>query len=204
MPSLGRNYNTMGRIIKMSKDISGVTLVELLISVSLIGLVLLTAASLDIAARRFFSDAEEGVAALNDMSVAMEYMVRDLERAIGDFSSYPAFISHTDGACAAYTDGFSVRLDSDEDGQVTGSDAIVDFCYNYDAVNSYYQILRIEGTNTDIIAQKITSFSVVADPSLADPVSEVVIKLQAQDDPGVSGPLIDLQSRAYLRAAPAQ
>lgn len=181
--------------------VTGVTLVELLISISLVGLVLLTAASLDITARRFFSDAEEGVAALNDMSVAMEYMVRDLESAIGDFSAgNRAFTSKAEGACADYTGsgdgGFAVRIDSNFDGQASASDSIVEFCYD----KSEHQILLDDNP----IASRITSFSVVEDPLLADPVSEVVITLQAQDDPGGTGPVIDLQSRVYLRAAPAQ
>jgi len=187
----------MGRIIK---KYSGITLSELLISTALIGLVLLTAASLDIAARRFFSDAEEGIAALNDMSVAMEYMVKGLESSIGDFStSGRAFTNYSiDGTCAAYSNGFRVRLDDDEDGQVSAGDVTVEFCY--DAGNN--EILRIEGASTDTIANRITGFTYDTYPALP-PVSEVVIKLSAQDDPG-SGQQLDLQSRAYLRAAPTQ
>ncbi|MFH1655923.1 MAG: hypothetical protein ABH954_04880 [Candidatus Omnitrophota bacterium] len=182
----------MNKIINRVKNLSGVTLAELLISVALIGLVLLTVTSLDIAARRFFQDAEEGVAALNDMSVAMEYMIRELERAIGDFDS-PAF----DDQAVTCTPpiGFRLRIDTDENG-MANEDYSVEFCY------SGNQITYDDGSVTQVIANRITGFDIERRPAVGA-VREVVITLNAQDEPG-SGPNITIQSGAYLRASAIQ
>jgi hypothetical protein len=162
---------------------SAVTLAELLISIALIGFVLLAAASIDIAARRFFSGAEEGVAAINDMSVAMEYMVRDLESAIGDFSSPPFALT---------ANGFQVRLDLDDNGLANDAYSVT-FEYN----SAQNQITR----NTIVIANRITDFDITPSGS---PVSEVTIMLEAKDDPAGSCPELSLQGKAYMRAAPAR
>ncbi len=188
------------------KNISAVTLAELIISTALIGLVLLTAGSLDIAARRFFMSAEAGTAAMNDMTVAMEYMVRELERAIGDFS-YPAFeCTNGGGSCTCdVATGFRVRVDLNDDGRIDASEG---YSRSFSYVAGNHQITFNDGTTNTVIAQRVIGFTLERFPGTGNQIREVRIRLSARDDPdeveSITNPTVMLESGAYLRASAVQ
>ena len=189
MSSFLNNFN--------KKNVFGVTLAELIIATVLIGLVLLTAASLDVASRRFYSRAEQGAVALNDISAAIEYMERDFQRTIGDVNA-PGFTAFNCGG--SYSAGFQLLIDFDEDGIAEpppAGDIYFTYCYS-DANNVIDYTNNIE---TMTISRRVVDFSY----SPPVPIGNVVVTLKARDDPD-SGPDPDnpdvtLQTGAYFRSS---
>jgi hypothetical protein len=188
----------------------GITLAELLIASTLIGLVLLTVASLDITARRFFSRTEKGIPALNDLTLAMEYMTKTLETSIGDLNN-PAFEHPSASGCSnacngGCDDSFAIRSDSssfggNEDGRPYENFNVF-FCYDADD-----HFIRMMPLGEDI-SRKVTSFNIAAEAPFGSEISEIVISLSGRDKPFQSAdtdnPEVNIESRVYLRGAAAR
>jgi len=178
-----------------------VTLAELLIATSLILLVLIVVASLDFAARRFYSDAEKATTALNDITLAMEYMARESDAAIGDVVN-PAFQKPSTLGCpGGGNDSFMLRKDINQNGRIDlpAENFNIEFCYSPTA---HTITLNPSG---NIIATRVTGFDITP---VGNPVSEIRIILMARDNPAIpaspKNPEVNIQSSAYLRAASAR
>lgn len=61
----------------------GFTLIELLIAVSLVGVIILAIVGVDLASRKFVNSADFAARAQNDISPALEHMVREISKGLG-------------------------------------------------------------------------------------------------------------------------
>jgi len=75
-----------------------ISLVELMIAVSLMGVVILGAAVFDASSRKFMSSSERKTAAINELHLALDYMQKDASSSTTSFSS----VSGGKGLCMYY------------------------------------------------------------------------------------------------------
>lgn len=194
------------------------TLAELIIAICLLGLILLTAGFMDIASRKFFSKAEKGAVALNDISTAIEYMERSSQKAMGNIevvgtvTTFTGFVGPTEfnmvNLCASYcggaytgqcTDGFRLGVDKDQDGiyEIGGGDGYDTYCYN--SARHIIEFRDPWGEETPV-ARKAVGFSI---DGTTQP-GEIFITLTARDNPdlpeSINNPNVTVQTRAYFRA----
>lgn len=63
---------------------AGFTLIELLIAISLVGMIILAVVAVDVASRRFVNTADYEARAQNQISPALEMIVKDVSQAVGN------------------------------------------------------------------------------------------------------------------------
>ncbi len=187
---------------------SGLSLAELLIATSLLTLILFTVGILDMASRKFYSKAEKGAAALQDVSLAMEYIQKSAQRAIGDVSSgHPAYESDADGTdfCAGYTKGCRFVIDVNQNGiweDPTTTDGYNTFCYNDNLTVPKNTLTLLE--TGEIIARRLVLFY---EDNVTQP-GVVFFRLASRDNPSaaasVDNPDVYLEARVYFRSASLQ
>lgn len=179
----------------------GLTLAELLVATSLLILILSTVSVLDIASRKFFSKAEKGSAALQDVSLAMEYIQKSGQQAIGDISSgHPAYENDATGTtfCAGYTKGCRFIIDYNQNGiwdDMASVDPYDTFCY--DATGHTLTLLE----SSEIIAKRMVDF--IGDNTTEPGV--IFFHLASRDNPNVAAsadnPDVYLEAKVYPRAS---
>ncbi|HOX54757.1 MAG: hypothetical protein PHI86_02970 [Candidatus Omnitrophica bacterium] len=179
----------------------GLTLAELIIAAGLLIIIVLGAASLDFAARKFYSRTEKGAAALQDVSLAMEYLQRSGEQSIGDMTSgNAAYESDATGTafCAGYSAGCRFVIDFNQNGireDPTTTDTYNTFCYS--AANHTLTYLE----NGEVIARRLVYF---AEDGTTVP-GVVFLRLGSRDNPSVvasaDNPNVYLEARVFLRSA---
>lgn len=79
----------------------GFTLIELLIAVSLVGVIILAIVGVDLASRKFVNSADFAARAQNDISPALEHMVKNISRGVGNSVNLPI---------GGYTDNRGIRI----------------------------------------------------------------------------------------------
>jgi len=105
-----------------------VTLLELLIALSLIGLVVLGFSSIDLFSRFHVTTSDRRIQLQNDVATALEHMTKQISRAIGNTA---------DKAVKAYTDNKGIRIridDNPANGQVDAADHWV--AYRHEDIGS--------------------------------------------------------------------
>jgi len=176
-----------------------VTLVELVIAASLLGLLILAATSLHLFARRQLRETDIKAYLLNRISLAMEHMVKNMIQGIGDRNN-PGIIKHD-------TEGWiKVRLDRNLNGWPDDNGPGDWVAYRYIPAQNeirYHRNYPFDGwptTGGEVIARKVinTTFTLI-DVSLLD------ISIAARQDPTkvqdpITNPQISLQSRIQLRS----
>lgn len=191
-------------VVQTHQKCLGLTLAELLIATGLLIFILLTVGILDIASRKFYSKAEKGSAALQDVSLAMEYIQKSSQRAIGDVSSgHAAFQEDATGAsfCSGYTNGWRFIIDVNQNGifdDPATTDGYNTFCYD----NANHTVTFTDEMGTpQVIARRIVRFN---DDNTAEP-GVVFFSLASRDNPSAAAsadnPDIYLEARSYLRSA---
>ncbi|MBM3248303.1 MAG: hypothetical protein FJZ10_02630 [Candidatus Omnitrophica bacterium] len=184
---------------KIHFKLDGLSLAELLISVTLIGLILLVAGSVDIASRRFFSRAEKGIVALNDITLALEYIGKSAQRAIGDVGN-PA-VYYNPAACGAVA-GFKLRIDTDSNGIADATDGFHTFCFGLPASEN---ITFTDQIGTDnIICRHLASSPTI---NGATP-GQIRIGLTGRDNPAaiesIDNPNVHIETTVFFRSASLQ
>lgn len=180
---------------------SGLSLAELLIATGLLTLILFTVGILDMASMKFYSKAEKGAAALQDVSLAMEHIQKSGAVAMGDVSSsWDAFEEDAGGTsfCAGYTSGVRFFVDLNQNGiqdDPTSDDGYNTFCYS--DPNNTLTLLE----SGDIIARRLVLFY---EDNTAQP-GIVFFRLAARDNPNLAAsadnPDVYLEARVYPRAS---
>lgn len=201
----------MGRIkvyLNKKNNQVSLTLAELLIATVLMGVVLLTVASLDITSRRLYTKPERDAVVLNDLNLAMEYMIKTIEAGIGDPTrlAFQLRTAATPSACGGIcctgaNESFAVRLDSDQDGR-TNEDFNFEFCY--DPTNHYILAWPLG----EYISNNTTGFNITQISPYGSGISEVIISLTGRYNPdeavSIDNPELTIEGRAYIRAASAR
>jgi len=177
-----------------------VTLVELLIAISLLGLVILAATSIDLFARRQLRDTDIRTQLINEISPAMEHMVKNILQGIGDINNPGVIGTHG---------GNTIQIRQDTNGNSRADDSY----------NITYQLLgnnilftdTFLGISNEVIAQRITNltFSYIDTNSNGVPDSRdalLDINITARWDPtlspdSITNPEVQLNSRVQLRSA---
>lgn len=179
----------------------GLTLAELIIAAGLLIIIVLGAASLDFASRKFYSRTEKGAAALQDVSLAMEYLEKSGAQAIGDISAgNAAYERDATGTtfCAGYTAGCRFIIDANQNGvrdDPSTTDGYNTFCYN--AANHTLTFLE----TTEVVARRLVYFS---EDGTTVP-GAVFLRLGSRDNPSAAAsadnPNVYLEARVFLRSA---
>jgi hypothetical protein len=105
-----------------------VTLLELLIALTLIGLVVLGFSSIDLFSRFHVTTSARRIQLQNDVATALEHMTKQISRAIGNTA---------DPAVKAYTDNKGIRIridDNPANGQVDAADTWI--AYRHEDIGS--------------------------------------------------------------------
>ena len=80
-----------------ARDRRGFTLIELIISLTIVSLIVLTIMSVDIGSRKFFTGSDYRTRLQNEVSPVLELITRDVTRAVGDVSTGNSGINATAG-----------------------------------------------------------------------------------------------------------
>ena len=188
----------------------GFTLTEVLIAVTLTGLVILAITSVDITSRQFFGDIKEQIQVQDETNIAMEQMVKNVQLGIGDITS-PGV---AEGVTPSPYSEQILMIRRDYNNPLTPSDYSDDIWIGYalDAreghegelffcPNTAYDHRAGEDggeSRHEIIGNRVTTFTF----SIAD--NTVSLTITARNDPseaeGPENPETTLTSSAVLRA----
>jgi len=136
----------------------GISLMELVIALILLGLVVIGISHLELFCRYNFVSTDRKTKIINDAGYVMAHMSKQIGRAIGNAGDVAVHIDNP--ALAACTNNVRVWIDSDDSGIKTNTDQEVMYCYNSAAHTiSYY-----------------SNYSTVASPSVHDYSNEVLVK----------------------------
>jgi hypothetical protein len=125
-----------------------VTLIELLIAISILGLLVISLSSIDLFSRFHVITSDRRAKSQNEASYAVDHMTKNIARAVGDINNFPVYIS-PDGQL------ITVWVDSDGDGRRGPGDQqiayqsvavqrhfIIRYYPNYANINDYEEIAR--------------------------------------------------------------
>lgn len=178
-----------------------VTLAELVTAASLLGLLVLAATSLHIFARRQLRETDIKAHLLNEISPAIEHMVKNIIQGIGDINN-PGTIKH------GTQQWIKVRLDRNSNGRPDDDGPNDWISYRYIPTQNeirYYRNYPFVGwptTGGEIIARRVIN----AEFTLSSiSISLLDISITACQDPTkeedpITNPHVSLQSRIQLRS----
>ena len=176
------------------------SLAELLIAMTLVGLLILAVTSVSITSYRFFGAAKKESRILDEAKIAMEHIVKSLQLGIGDLDE-PGFVIFDAGAPAPSGPQIRVRLDDDGDGKFTGSPEDKTVVYNYNAAS--HRVLYDPDFPSS--AEPLTD-NIVTDLNFNTGTfpNQVVVTITVLEDPGnvasLDNPETTLTSSVVLRA----
>ncbi len=110
----------------MRRHNKAITLIELLIAITLLGMVIWGASSIEVFSRSQFFIADRKAKIQNEASYVLSHVSKQLAESIGDINTPAVTVSYL----GSVTRNLTVVIDSDIDGRRTLSDATVKYCYN--------------------------------------------------------------------------
>lgn len=191
------------------------SLMEILIALVLMGLVILAVVSVDITSRRFFGTSKTESWIQDEAKIAMEHIVRHVQRGIGDMTnsevadgtSSPSltntrgfYILDANENLATSGNRIQVKLDTNINGRFdVGTDEIIE--YNYDPAP--YTLIYIDGSGiSENLADGIVSEAIFSFDS--DTPNQVDVELTVRQHPeleaSLDNPDTTLTSSIILRA----
>ena len=137
--------------MKFNPDKS-VTLLELLIAMSLLGLLVIGISSIETFSRYQLTSAGIRSRLQSEVSFLLEHMAKNINRAIGDYNNYPI---------TNISDGIKIRIDSNPDGKLDdASDIEIAYRYNITPYQVwYYENYLTPSSSYETIARNITVFN---------------------------------------------
>lgn len=157
----------------------GITLIELIIAISLVGMIVLAIVAVDMASRRFVNTSDFEARAQNQISPALELIAKDVSRAVGNIKSDSGICRDSDpNPCtitASLPASLNIRSRIDKNSNPTpgnyGDDTWVGYRYNSGTMqrkecgsNSWPCAVTWDTVATSIVAP--TSFTAAADGSV--------------------------------------
>ncbi|UCB57496.1 MAG: prepilin-type N-terminal cleavage/methylation domain-containing protein [Candidatus Omnitrophota bacterium] len=176
----------------------GFSLTEILIAIVLMSLVMLTVVSVDITSRRYFKGSSEQVEVFDEAKIAMEHIIRNVQRGVGDIDN---------PGLAIYDGGTRIRVNLDDDGNGI-ADRTIEYMYqNGPDYNIVFDSDVSAGNPTEDFADgKLLSatFAFGKDAGDNDIPNHLDIEIVARQDPsqevGPDNPETTLTSSVVLRA----
>ncbi|MBU4140988.1 MAG: prepilin-type N-terminal cleavage/methylation domain-containing protein [Candidatus Omnitrophica bacterium] len=176
----------------------GFTLTEVLIAIVLMGLVIVTVASVDITSRRFFGSITKESRIQDEAKIAMEHIVKNVQLGIGDAANPGLVVS---------ADGTTIRVQQDTNskvGKFDANDRTIEYRYEggpgYTIV--FVQDIINDPTNTENLAEGMVVRSDIF--SVGSAPNQVDVEIQARRDPtqakSLDNPETTLTSSIVLRA----
>lgn len=162
----------------MNKNSRAITLTELLVAISLIGLVIIGIGSLEVFARRHLLAADRRARLQNEDSLALEHITKHLNQAIGNITDTPIQ--------AQTISSIQVRIDSNQNGQVDLTDTSV--YYRRSGTNVQFSTNGANWQNlaTHIVAPGAAGFPnggfIITTPQ----INQFDITITSRWDPGVA------------------
>lgn len=163
------------------------TLMELVVAISLVGVIILGAASFDIGSRQMFKSSEGKTQVINEAALILDQIAKDALTGIGDIA-HPA-ITITGSV-------FNITHD-DGDGVWEGTDPIISYTFNSGA----HTLTRsIGGGTAETLSNKVMNFV----PSLpGDNTADITVTLRRHPTLAVdtfSNPEVTMQSNVEVPA----
>lgn len=184
----------------------GVTLIELVIAISLLGVILLTATAVDVSVRRFFNASDRSAALQNELNPVLLRMKKDINTAVGQPGNSGIQIQ-------AGNNRIAVRRDVNISGVPNVNSAgnyNDDTWTTYALVGNQIQFYRgnapwVAVSSIDIIADKITAFQLgsIISPFIAGYSIGANIQITACNNPAAGGcgtaanPALDVITTVY-------
>lgn len=170
----------------MSKKNSGLTLLELLIAMSILAIIVLGFASIDIFANRQVLSSNKRIKLQNDMSLILGYMTKDLKRAIGNTAiSGQEPITIDSAGTRIYVDAGSTSDEAPGNG-IRGDQRDHYVCYNLDGASHGLRYYRNYSTSPpgsyEVLSNKIAYFLT----SLTSGNNTLSVEIRARWDPSSS------------------
>ena len=169
------------------------TLIELVLSLLLLNIVILTAISMELGIRRIFTSTDLEAALLDEAAPIMALVTKDINRGIGD-DVLPSF---TKPSASVYW----IRLDNLADvnhvAKADGGDMWAIYTFN----SGNHQLTRTFGASSVLLSDKVQWFDI------SFPVNGTsTVTVQLQTTPGGSAgptnPMIQVQTQAQFREYP--
>lgn len=134
---------------------SGVTLVELIIAMSLLGIVVLGATTFDLASRQFLTSSERKTQVLNELTFILEHMNKNVHKATGDISNLGLIIPGGSGG------QIWIRQDSNLTPQNYNDDKWLRYSYNSNNYNLNFCSDFNKNSNSCNVTEELLSRRVI-------------------------------------------
>ena len=195
----------------------GLTLVEILIAITLTGLIILAVTSVDITSRRFLGTASKESWIQDEAKIAMEHIVKNIQLGVGDMSNASTavgsspeaddtrgvlILDETGKLVASGSGGSQIQIKKDEDGNGrfdAGSDPII--TYSYDSGNQRI-VYTHPVTGSENLADGIVYSAIFEyDENIPNQVIvTITVRKDPTRDPSLENPETTLTSSIVLRA----
>lgn len=154
----------------------GITLIELLIAISLVGMIVLAIVAVDVAARRFVNTSDFEARAQNQASPALELIAKDVSQAVGNIKSDSGICQESDPppcniTAVSVAQNILSRIDRNNSPGNYGDDTWVGYRYNSGTMqrkecgsNSWSCAATWNTVATSIVAP--TNFTIAVDGSV--------------------------------------
>ncbi len=200
-----KQFKSVELVIKQYKHSRGLTLIELLIALSLFALIVLGFSSIDTFSRYQLMSSDRRAKLQNDASYVLEYMAKEINKAIGDVNNSAVVIEDSNRRVKIYIDLASDGSSAGDGKRGTEGDRWI--AYQFTVPPDYeirYYSDYIGNPAYDILSRKASSFS--STYSAANNYLEV--QLTACWDPASPGtcgtspdnPGVTLHNRIYMPA----
>lgn len=196
----------------------GFTLTELVIGFVLTGLIILVVTTVDIFSHRYFSSIKKTSRVQDEVKIAMEDIVKNLQRGIGDMTNPGTFGSPPgatnsrgfyilDPLSQLATGGgrIQIKLDDDDDGKFdSGTDRIVEYSFQTSGpmanIIVYRPDISIPGNQEPLTDAAIVncSFSIDGDDNRVEII--IIARYDPSQPVGLDNPETILTSSTTLRA----
>lgn len=176
---------------------SGFTLIEFVVAIFLLSMVVLTAVTLELSLRKLQAKPEIQVKLLDELVPVVERIKKDFEGQIGVLYNTSLEIQDSGRRLA-------IRVDSNNDGKITSSDAWHAYRWNGTVGNpiEYSPINFTVLTGYEVLAQGITDFSVTAPTTYNN--TALTLTIRTKKNPSAvedlfTNPAVNLTTTVYSR-----
>ena len=150
-------------MIRLNKDIKGITLMELVVAMVLLAVIVLGATAFDSASHSFFAESRRKAHVVNEMSLILEHIGKYTEQAVGNKDDPGILVNPSAPPVAAYScpvsacGAFCIFIRNDEGGTLNWHQ------YEYDGCHHRLIFFpdpadRDEG---EVLSSKLVGFSVI-------------------------------------------
>ncbi|HAJ56872.1 MAG TPA: hypothetical protein DCL35_03770 [Candidatus Omnitrophica bacterium] len=170
--------------LRSSND--GVTLIELILAMVLVGAIIMTGLSMELGLRRIYSSTDFEVHLLDEAAPIMAMVTKDINRGVGAVATAQSPFSGT----------YRIYYDSNFNGMRDAADTAVEYQYNSATYNLNYR--RTLSGPWQLLSDKVTSFSIAA-PVNGVSTFSISLKRSPSLGTGYTNPQIAVTSSAQYR-----